>query len=71
MVTEISDVLNRTDSIIESKPTAESKTKAEDANQVKSEQTTLEAVNNTTSVGNLAQEPVNKPNADPKADQQL
>lgn len=62
-------MLNRTDSIIESKPTAESK--PEVVNQVKSEQTTLEAVNNTTSVGNLAQEQVNKPNADPKADQQF
>jgi hypothetical protein len=64
-------VLNTTDSIIESKPTAESKSKPEDASQAKPEQTSLEAVNNTTSVGNLAQEPVNKPNADPKADQQL
>ncbi len=64
-------MLNRTDTIIESKPTAEYKSKPEDANQVKSEQTTLEAVNNTTSVGNLAEELVNKPNADPKADQQL
>ena len=64
-------MLDRTGSIIESKPTAESKSKPEDAKQAKPEPTPLEATNNSNSVGNSAQEPVNKPNADQKPDQQL